>query len=155
MKPRISYPKSAPGVYQAMGALETYLETVQVDQKLLHLLKFRVSQINKCAYCLDMHSKDLRALGETEQRLHSLEAWRECPYYSDAERAALAWAESVTLVSVDQVPDAVYDEVRKHFSEKDLADITLCLVAINGWNRLSIAARVTPGGYKSGLGEKK
>ena len=142
-------------MYEAMGALEKYLETVQVDQKLLHLVKFRVSQINKCAYCLDMHSKDLRALGENEQRLYSLEAWRECPYYTDAERAALAWAESVTLVSVDQVPDAVYDEARKHFSEKDLADLTLTIVAINGWNRLSIAARVTPGGYKSTLGGKK
>lgn len=151
MKLRINYAKSAPGVYEAMGALETYLETVAVDQKLLHLLKFRVSQINHCAYCLDMHSKDLRALGETEQRLYSLEAWQECPYYSDAERAALAWAESVTLVSVDQVPDAVYEEARKHFSEKDLADITLCLVAINGWNRLSIAARVPPGSYRSAL----
>ncbi|HET7024256.1 MAG TPA: carboxymuconolactone decarboxylase family protein [Gemmatimonadales bacterium] len=151
MKLRINYAKSAPGVYEAMGALETYLETVAVDQKLLHLLKFRVSQINHCAYCLDMHSKDLRALGETEQRLYSLEAWQECPYYSDAERAALAWAESVTLVSVDQVPDAVYEEARKHFSEKDLADITLCLVAINGWNRLSIAARVPPGSYRSSL----
>lgn len=154
MTPRINYSKSAPGVYKAMGALEAYLDTVALDPKLLHLVRFRVSQINRCAYCLDMHSKDLRALGDTEQRLYSLEAWRECPYYTDQERAALAWAEAVTLVSVDQVPDAVHEVARKVFSERELADLTLAVVAINGWNRLAIAARETPGGYRSPLGQR-
>jgi AhpD family alkylhydroperoxidase len=148
MKTRIDYAKVAPGAFQAMSGLEQYVATCGLEHPLLHLVKFRVSQINGCAYCLDMHSKDLRALGETEQRLYSLEAWEECPYYTDRERAALAWAEAVTLVASGHVPDAVHERARAQFSEKELADLTLAVAAINAWNRLSIAGRLVPGGYR-------
>jgi AhpD family alkylhydroperoxidase len=151
MTMRFNYAKVAPGVYDAMDPLDNYLAAAELDPILLHLVRFRASQINGCAYCLDMHSKDLRALGDTEQRLYSLEAWRECPYYSEKERAALAWTEAVTLVADGHVPDAVYQEVRGHFSEKELADLTLAVAAINAWNRLSIASRLVPGGYRSPL----
>jgi AhpD family alkylhydroperoxidase len=148
MKTRINYGQAAPGVYDAMDPLDQYVQTSGLERTLTFLVRLRVSQINGCAYCLDMHWKDLRAAGETEQRLYSLDAWRECPYYSERERAALAWAEAVTLVAVDHVPDAVYDEVRAQFSEKELADLTLAVAAINAWNRLSIAARLRPGAYE-------
>jgi AhpD family alkylhydroperoxidase len=148
IKPRINYAKAAPGVFDAMHALETYLATCSIEQPLLHLIKLRASQLNACAYCLDMHWRDLRALGETEQRLYSLDAWRECPYYSDRERAALEWTEAVTLVSETQVPDAVYDAVRPHFNDRELADLTLAVATINAWNRISIAGRITPGTYQ-------
>src|SRR5262245_6221734 len=111
MNARINYPKAAPGAYKAMLGLEEYLHSCGLEEGLLHLIKLRASQLNGCAYCLDMHWKDLRAIGETEQRLYSLDAWRECPWYTDRERAALAWTEAVTLVSQNHVPDAVYDEV--------------------------------------------
>jgi AhpD family alkylhydroperoxidase len=114
----------------------------------LHLLKLRVSQINGCAYCLDMHWKDLQVEGENEQRMYSHDAWRETPYYTDRERVALAWAEAVTRVTEGHVPDAVYEQARQHFSEQELADLTLAVVAINGWNRISIAFRVVPGTYQ-------
>jgi AhpD family alkylhydroperoxidase len=107
----------------------------------------RASQINGCAYCLDMHSKDARANGETEQRLYGLDAWRETPYYSERERAALEWTEALTLVADTHVPDDVYERVRKHFSEDELAHLSLAIVAINGWNRLNVAARTVPGDY--------
>jgi len=148
MKARINYAKVAPGVYDAMDALDKYLASCGIEESLLHLVRLRVSQINGCAYCLDMHWKDLRVLGETEQRLYSLDAWRECPYYTERERAALAWAEEVTLVAEGHVPDAVYEEARRHLSERELADLTLAVAAINSWNRLSIAARLVPGTYK-------
>jgi AhpD family alkylhydroperoxidase len=148
MTTRIDYGTAAPGVYQAMDALDTYLPSCAIEQRLLFLVQLRVSQINGCAYCLDMHWKDLRALGETEQRLYSLDAWRECPCYSDRERAALAWAESVTRVADGHVSDEVYREVREAFTEKELADLTLAVAAINAWNRLSIAARLRPGTYQ-------
>jgi len=148
MKARLNYAKAAPGTYQAMGALKQYLHTCGLEESLIHLIKLRASQINGCAYCLDMHWKDLRAINETEQRLYSLDAWRECPYYTDRERAALEWTEAVTLITNGHVSDAVYEEVRPHFSEKELSDLTLAVAAINAWNRLSIAARVVPGGYK-------
>ena len=147
MKPRINA-NVAPGVYMAMQGLERYLHECGLERPLLLLVKMRASQINGCAYCLDMHSKDLRALGETEQRIYSLDAWRECPYYTDRERAALAWAEAVTLVREGHVPDSVYDEVRPHFSEKELADLTLAVATINAWNRLTIASRTVPGTYQ-------
>jgi AhpD family alkylhydroperoxidase len=130
-----------------MAGLEHYLQGCGLEQPLLHLIKLRASQINGCAYCLDMHWKDLRAIGETEQRMYSLDAWRECPYYTDRERAALAWTEAVTLVSEDHVPDAVYEEVRAHFNEKEMCDLTLAVAAINAWNRLAIASRTVPGSY--------
>src|SRR6202023_4024889 len=148
MKTRLNYAKAAAGVYDAMDALDQYLAKCGLDESLLHLVRLRASQINGCAYCLDMHWKDLRALGETEQRLYSLDAWRECPYYSDRERAALAWTEAVTLIADGHASDAVYDQVRPHFSEKELSDLTLAVAAINAWNRLSIAARIVPGAYK-------
>ena len=149
MRPRINYSASAPGVYDAMDALDQYLAESTVDRRLLYLVQLRASQLNGCAYCVDMHWKDLRALGETEQRLYSLEVWRECPWYTERERAALSWAEAVTFVATGHVSDAVHAEVRPHFSETELADLTLAVAAINAWNRLSIAARLTPGTYKA------
>ena len=148
MPVRIDAQKEAPGVVKAMLGLEQYLKTSGLDENLLDLIKLRVAQINGCAYCIDMHWKDLRALGENEQRLYSLDAWRECPYYTDRERAALTWAEAVTLIRDGHVPDAVYESVKAHFKPKELADLTLNIVAINGWNRLSIASRTEPGTYK-------
>ncbi|MGH9761117.1 MAG: carboxymuconolactone decarboxylase family protein, partial [Blastocatellia bacterium] len=119
MKARFNYAKTAPGVYEAMGSLEQYLSNCGLEESLLHMVRLRASQINGCAYCLDMHWKDLRAIGEGEQRLYSLDAWRECPYYTDRERAALSWTEAVTLIANDHAPDAVYEEVRRFFSEKE------------------------------------
>jgi AhpD family alkylhydroperoxidase len=148
MKTRLNYGKAAPGVYEAMDALDHYLQACGLERTLIFLVQLRVSQINGCAYCLDMHWKDLRAAGENEQRLYSLDAWRECPYYSERERAALAWTEAVTLIADGHVPDVVYDQVRAHFGEKELADLTLAVAAINAWNRLSIAARLHPGTYQ-------
>jgi AhpD family alkylhydroperoxidase len=148
MKPRLSYAKAAPGAYDAMDALERYLKESGLDERLLLLVQLRASQVNGCAYCLDMHWKDLMAAGEREQRLYSLDAWRECPYYTDRERAALEWTEAVTLVAKDHVPDAVYEVARRQFSEKELCDLTLAIAAINAWNRLSIAARTVPGAYQ-------
>ena len=151
MKTRLNYARVAPGVYDAMDALDQYLAQCGLEETLLHLVRLRASQINGCAYCIDMHWKDLRALDETEQRLYSLAVWRECPWYTERERAALAWAEAVTFVATGQVPDAVHAEVRPHFSDTELADLTLAVATINAWNRLSIAARLTPGTYKPAL----
>ncbi|HEX8920128.1 MAG TPA: carboxymuconolactone decarboxylase family protein [Pyrinomonadaceae bacterium] len=148
MKQRLNYMEVGQGAARAMYGLEAYLAKCGLEQPLLHLLKLRVSQINGCAYCIDMHSKDLRAGGETEQRLYLLDAWRESPFYTDRERAALAWAEAVTLVTQGHVPDEVYEQARAQFSEEELVNLTLAVVAINGWNRLSIAFRVTPGTYQ-------
>lgn len=148
MEQRLNYAEVGQGAMRAMYGLEQYLAKCGLEQSLLHLLKFRVSQINGCAYCLDMHSKDLRAAGETEQRLYLLDAWREAPFYTERERAALAWAEAVTLVTEGHVPDEVYERARAEFSEEELVNLTLAVVAINGWNRLSIAFRVTPGTYQ-------
>jgi AhpD family alkylhydroperoxidase len=148
MKARINYGKVASGIYDAMDALDQYVAQCGLEESLLHLVRLRASQINGCAYCLDMHWKDLRAIGESEQRLYSLDAWRECPYYTDRERAALAWTEAITLVTEGHVPDALYEAVRPFFSEKELADLTLAAVSINAWNRLSITARLVPGGYQ-------
>lgn len=149
MEARLNYAKVAPAAYKAMLGLETYLHQCGLETPLLHLIKLRSSQINGCAYCLDMHWKDLRAIGETEQRLYSLDAWRECPYYTDRERAALAWTEAVTLVANGHVPDAVYEEVRPHFNEKELSDLTFAIATINAWNRMAIASRTVPGEYQS------
>ena len=152
MIPRIHIAKVAPGVYDAMDALDTYLNASPVDQKLLHLIRLRASQLNGCAYCIDMHWKDLKALGDTDQRLYGLDAWRESPYYTDTERAALAWTEAVTFIAEGQGPDDLFAELQKQFDARAVADITLAIAAINAWNRLSIAARLTPGTYKSTLG---
>jgi len=153
MRPRLDYSKAAPGVYDAMDALDQYLAGSSLDRRLLYLVQLRASQLNGCAYCIDMHWKDLRVLEQTEQRLYSLDAWRECPWYTERERAALAWTEAVTFVANGHVPDAVYDEARPHFSETELADLTLAISSINAWNRLSIAARLTPGTYKPAVAE--
>ena len=147
MQPRID-PKIAPGAYQAMGGLETYLHQSGLELSLLLLIKLRASQINGCAYCIDMHWKDSRANGESEQRLYGLDAWQESPYYTDRERAALAWTEAVTRVAETHVPDDVYEEVRPHFTQKELADLTLAVATINAWNRLAIATRAEPGKYQ-------
>ena len=149
MQPRIAYAKAAPGAAQAMQGLERYLATTNLEPALLDLVKLRASQINGCAYCIDRHWKDARARDESEQRLYGLDAWRESPYYSDRERAALAWTEAVTLVALDHVPDAVYEQARECFAETELVNLTLAVVAINGWNRLAISFRSTPGHYKS------
>ncbi len=148
MNARFPFAKAAPGAYQAMRGLESYLHGCGLEEKLLHLVKLRASQINGCAYCLDMHWKDLRALGEDEQRLYLLDAWRESPGYSERERAALEWTEALTLVSQTGVPDSVYDAVRAHFNDKELSDLSLLVATINAWNRISIAARTPPGTYQ-------
>jgi AhpD family alkylhydroperoxidase len=150
MNARINLMHVTPGVIQAMLGLERQVRQAGFDHKLLDLVRMRASQINGCAYCLDMHSKDARANGETEQRLYGLEAWRETPYYSARERAALEWTEALTLVSETHVPDDVYDLVREQFSEDELVHLSLAIVAINGWNRLNVAARTVPGDYVAG-----
>lgn len=133
---------------QAMFGLEHYVHQCGLTESLLHLLKLRVSQINGCAYCIDMHSKDLRAIGETEQRLYLLDAWRESPFYTERERAALAWAEAVTLVAEGHVPDEVYEQARSQFSDQELVNLTVAVITINGWNRLNIAFRSVAGTYQ-------
>jgi AhpD family alkylhydroperoxidase len=150
MKTRLNLNLSS-GVIQAMLGLETYVrKSGGLETSLLHLVRMRTSQINGCAYCLDMHSKDARAEGETEQRLYCLPAWRETPFYNDRERAALAWTEAVTEVAQTHVPDEVFEETRRHFSETELANLTLAIVAINGWNRLMISFRAPAGTYQPG-----
>src|SRR5215469_16111156 len=150
MEARFNYVKAAPGVFKALLGVEKYLHECGLGESLLNLIRLRGSQINGCAYCLDMHWKDLRAAGETEQRLYSLDAWRESPYYTDRERAALEWTEALTLITDGRVPDEIYERVSKQFNEKELSDLSLAVVAINGWNRLNIAARTVPGDYKPG-----
>jgi AhpD family alkylhydroperoxidase len=149
MQPRIEYTKHAQEAQRSLYALERYLFSSSLDHQLLHLIKMRASQINGCAYCIDMHSKDARAGGETEQRLYELDAWRETPFYSEKERAALEWAESVTLVSQTHVPDEVFENLKKHFSEKEIVDLTLAVGMINLWNRLAISMRAVPGMYQA------
>ena len=150
MKARIDLMHVTPGVIQAMLGLERQIRQAGLDPGLLDLVRMRASQINGCAYCLDMHSKDARANGETEQRLYGLDAWRETPYYSARERAALEWTEALTLVTESRVPDEVFERVREQFSEDELVHLSLAIVSINGWNRLNIAARTVAGGYVAG-----
>ena len=149
MKSRIEYAQVAPGAVEAMRALEKYVRTCGIDPKLLELIKIRASQINGCAYCLDMHTKDARAQGETEHRIYALNAWRETPFFTEQERAALAWTESVTQASTSRVPDEVYEIARQCFGEKELVNITIAIIAINGWNRLAVSFRSVPGSYQS------
>lgn len=152
MEPRIDIMTASPGAMRAMLGLAGFLRKSSLDKKLLDLIDLRVSQINGCAYCIDMHWKDLRAAGETEQRLYGLDAWRESPYYTDRERAALAWAESLTLIANSkEVPDEVFEEAHRHFNDEELANLTVGVVAINGFNRLNIAFRTTPGTYQPGM----
>ena len=148
MKPRMNFYQAAPDTIKALTALETQVQGSGLEQSLIELVKTRASQINGCAFCINMHTQDARKHGETEQRLYLLNAWREAPVYSERERAALAWTEALTLVAESHVPDSVYDEVRQHFDERELADLTLAVVAINGWNRIAISSRTEPGTYQ-------
>ncbi len=148
MQPRLDYRRASSDALAAMAALEGYVHRCGLEAGLLELVKLRASLINGCAYCIDMHTKDARARGETEQRLYAVSAWRETPFYSDRERAALAWTEALTLVSQTGAPDEVYEEVRRHFTEKELVDLTLAIVGINGWNRFAIGFRAVPGSYQ-------
>ena len=150
MKARIDLMHVSPGIVHAMLGLERQIQKAGLDSRLLDLVRMRASQINGCAYRLDMLSKDARANGEIEQRLYGLEAWRETPYYSARERAALAWTEALPLVSETHAPDEVYERVREQFPEDELVHLTLAIVSINGWNRLNIAARTVPGDYVAG-----
>jgi AhpD family alkylhydroperoxidase len=149
MQPRIEYDNAASDGVKAMSGLESYVDRCGLEPVLLELVKLRASQINGCACCIDMHTKDARARGETEQRLYALAVWRETPFFSDRERAALAWAEAVTEVAHTHVPDEVYELARRHFGEKELVDLTLAVVAVNSWNRLAISFRKVPGTYQS------
>jgi len=148
MEPRIDYLKSGRGVIEAMLGVEKYLRQSGLEESLLNLIRMRASQINGCAYCLDMHWKDARSLGESEQRLYGLDAWEESPYYTERERAALAWTEALTNIREGHVADEVYERVRPHFTEKELADLSLAITSINSWNRLNIAVRTVPGTYQ-------
>ena len=147
MKTRLDYRKAAPVAFKAMLDLEAAVHRSSLEPSLIELVKMRASQINGCAYCLDMHSKDARAAGETEQRLYVLPAWREAPFYSERERAALAWTEAVTQVSANDLPDTLYEEVHQEFDDKSLVELTLAIIAINGWNRLAIGFRSQAGSY--------
>lgn len=147
MQPRMDL-NTEPGIYKAMLGLETYLHHCGLEIPLLHLVKLRASQLNGCAYCIDMHWKDLRAIGENEQRLYGLDAWQESPYYTARERAALAWTEAVTLITKGHVSDEIYEEVKPHFNDKELANLTFAVATINAWNRLAIASRAEAGKYQ-------
>lgn len=148
MEARLDYGKIAPGAMKAMYGLGNYLKTTDLEPNLQELVKIRASQINGCAYCIDMHWKDARQMGESEQRLYGLSAWRESPYYTDRERAALLWTENLTRLAESEVPDEVYAQVSACFSEKDLVDLTLAIVLINGWNRFAKSFRDVPGTYE-------
>ena len=154
MKPRIDVTRVSPKVLQAMYGLQNTVNSSGLERNLLELVKMRASQINGCAYCLDMHSKDARATGETEQRLYLLDAWRETSLYSERERAALEWTEALTLIGEGHVPDAVYASAREHFSEEELVNLALAVVTINGWNRFSIAFRAEAGKYRPGMHDR-
>jgi AhpD family alkylhydroperoxidase len=151
MKARIEFVHVNPKARQLLLAIERYLHDSNLGSRLQHLVKIRASQINGCAQCLDMHTKDARAEGETEQRLYALDAWRETPFFDERERAALEWTEAVTRVAETRVPDEVYERVRPHFSEAELVDLTLAITSINTWNRLNVAFRTVPGNYRPGM----
>jgi AhpD family alkylhydroperoxidase len=148
MHARLEYMKAAPGLFKAMKPLGDYVENCGLEQSLIDLVNLRASQINGCAYCIDMHTKDARERGETEQRIYELDAWRETAFYTERERAALAWTEAVTLITHGRAPDEVYEEARRWFTETELANLTAAIALINAWNRLAIAARSVPGEYQ-------
>jgi AhpD family alkylhydroperoxidase len=148
MPPRIAYTKVVPDVYKGMSGLELYLKNCGLERALLDLVRLRASQINRCAFCIDMHWKDLRASGESEERLYMLDAWREASCYTGRERTALAWAEAVTLIAEGDVSDSLYAQAREHFSEAELVNLTFAVVAINGWNRLNVSFRTEAGHYQ-------
>ena len=148
MHPRIDIDIATPEVMQAMSGLGAYVRGCGLEPRLIALVMMRASQINGCAYCIDMHTKDARAAGETEQRLYALNAWHETPFFTDRERAALAWTEAVTLVAQTHVPDDVYQDVRRQFDEPELVRLTVLVGAINAWNRLAISFRAVPTGAR-------
>ena len=150
MNRRIAYNEVAPKAYRALLGLAQHVRNAGLDLTLVELVNLRVSQMNGCAFCIDMHTKELRAAGETEQRLYLLSAYREAPFYSDRERAALAWAEAVTELGKDGVPDAIYEEARRHFAENELVELTLAVIHINAWNRMNVAFRMPAGTYTPG-----
>jgi AhpD family alkylhydroperoxidase len=150
MQPRLDIYKAAPDAYRAMASLEGFVRKSGLETSLLELVRLRTSQINGCAFCIDMHTKDARAAGETEQRLYCLDAWREAPFYSDRERAALAWTEAITRISDGHAPDDVFHEAHQQFSDEELVNLTIAIVAINGWNRLAIGFRAVAGTYQAG-----
>ncbi|MBP1686529.1 MAG: alkylhydroperoxidase like protein, AhpD family [Deltaproteobacteria bacterium] len=150
MDVRIDYVKVAPEGYAALLGLEQYIHHCGLEPSLLELIKLRASQINGCAFCVDMHTKDARAAGESEQRLYAVAVWHEAPFFNERERAALAWTEAVTLLPSGRVPEDVYEHARQHFGEKALVDLTLAIVAINGWNRLAVSFRKPVGTYQPG-----
>ena len=145
--PRIDYTRVAPEAARAQFAMEAYVRQCGLEHSLIHLVKLRASYLNGCAYCVDMHTKDARAAGESEQRLYAIPVWREGPFFTPRERAALAWTEAVTEVGRTGVPDEVFEEVRRHFSEAEIVDLTVAVVAINGWNRLAVSFRAPVGSY--------
>ncbi|MHB9143141.1 MAG: carboxymuconolactone decarboxylase family protein [Paludibacter sp.] len=149
MKARLNYSEVAPNALKGMLELEKYVHSSGLERPLYELVKTRASQINGCAYCIDMHTKDARKAGETEQRLYVLNAWRETPFYTERERAALEWTEALTLISGNEVPDELYEKLSKYFSEVERVALTMAIIAINGWNRLAISFRTVPGSYQS------
>ena len=148
MKERLNYAQVSPDAIKAMRELEKYVAASGLERPLYELVKTRASQINGCAYCLDMHTKDAREAGETEQRLYALSAWRKTPFFTGRERAALEWTETLTLISENEVPDSLFDHVRNHFDEKEMVALSIAIIAINGWNRLAIGFGTVPGSYK-------
>lgn len=148
MQARMDYRNVAPEAVTAMLGVEQYVRQCGLERPLIELVKLRASQINGCAYCVDMHTKDARAVGENEQRLYAVAVWHEAPFFSERERAALAWTEAVTEISKGHVPDDVYNDVKKHFTEKELVDLTIVIIAINGWNRLAVSFRAQAGAYQ-------
>jgi AhpD family alkylhydroperoxidase len=149
MKARLNYSEAAPNAIKGMLELEKYVHGSGLERTLYELVKTRASQINGCAYCIDMHTKDARKAGETEQRLYALNAWRETPFYTERERAALAWTEALTLISENDVPESLYKATREYFNEAEILALTMAIIAINGWNRLAISFRAVPGSYQS------
>ena len=148
MEPRLDYTKASPEAYKTMVQMEGVVRRSGIDPKLLELIKIRASQMNGCAYCIDMHTKDARLKQETEQRIYALDAWRETPFYTNIERAALAWTEAITNIQVGHAPDAVYQELRRNFSEEEIVNLTLAITTINAWNRIAIGFRLVPGSYQ-------
>ena len=149
MKARLDFRKASPDGAKALGELHAFVRRCGLEHSLLELIKLRASQINGCAHCIDMHAKELRADGESEQRIYLLDAWQDSPFYSERERAALAWTEAVTLLTKGRVSDEVYEQARDQFNDKELADLTLAILAINGANRLNIAFRTVPGSHRA------
>ena len=148
MEARLDYTKASPEAYKAMLQMEGVVRRSGIDPKLLELIKIRASQLNGCAYCIDMHTKDARFKGETEQRIYSLDAWRETPFYTEKERAALAWTEAITNIQTGHAPDAVYQQLSRNFSEEERVNLTLAITTINAWNRIAIGLRSVPGTYQ-------